>query len=235
VLDGGVFAMTPLTVACLYVRGEYPYAVDYVRRLHAMVARWIDRPFRMVCLTDQPSLMPGSVEPIPITKFENCFAYWNKLQLFSPVRRWSFLRGQRVLYLDLDTLVVAPLAPIIDVPAPFALTADPVRPGQRTRDRYNRQIIRRFNSSVMVFDGGTHIDLYNEWTPTVAQRLSGDQDWIGERVPKATALPRAWFPRLSEVVSPPFHPDVKVILTKHPKNHIAVHEYSWLEPLWGAA
>lgn len=223
--------MTAVTVVCLFVKGEYPYTVDYVRRLQAMVARWIDRPFEMKCLTDQPALMPGSVEPIPITKFENCFAYWNKLQLFDPARKWK----GRVLYLDLDTLIVAPLAPIINASAPFALTADPWRVGHKNLDRYGRQIIRRFNSSVMVFDGGTQTQLFSEWTPDVAKRLSGDQDWIAERAPHAMGLPRSWFPRLSEVARPPFHRDVKVILTKHPKNHVAVQQYSWLEPLWGAA
>lgn len=219
-----------LTVCCLFVAGEYPYTVDYVRRLQGMVIRWCDRPFKMFCLTDQPDAMPKGVTPIEVTKLTG-FAYWTKLELFNPARNWT----GRVLYLDLDTLIVAPLAPIIDVPAPFALTADPPLPGQRVKDRYNRQIVRRFNSSVMTWDGGTQTHLYEDWTPAVSQRLSGDQDWIAERSPDAYGLPRKWFPRLSEVKGPPFHRDVKVILTKHPKNSVAVQDYSWFEPLWGAA
>jgi hypothetical protein len=230
-LDGGVYAMTPLTVACLFVRGEYPYTVDYITRLRAMVERWIERPFRFVCLTDQPALMPEGVEPVPITKFPDCFAYWNKLQLFNPAQNWT----GRVLYLDLDVLIVAPLAPIVDYPAPFALTADPPLPGMRVRDAFGRQIVRRFNSSVMAWDGQTRTHLFTEWKPEVARRLSGDQCWIGQQYPKAAAMPRSWFPRLSEVVGPPFDPDVKVILTKQPKNHVAAKEMPWFEPLWGAA
>jgi len=217
-----------LTVACVLVRGEVAYTPEYVSRLRAMATRWLDRPFRFCCLTDQPDAMPVDVEPIAIQKLAG-FGYWSKLELFNPARRWT----GRVLYLDLDTLVVASLAPIVDDPAAFALTADPIGRG-RARDAFGRLIIRRFNSSVMVWDGGTQTYLYEGWTPADAARLSGDQDWIAEQAPDAAALPRLWFPRLSEVTGPPFG-EAKVILSKVPKNHQAVARYPWFAPLWGAA
>lgn len=223
--------MTPLTVACVFVRGEYAYSSEYVTRLYGMVARWLDRPFRFVCLTDRPWLFTeGPIETIPVVKLPG-FAPWTKLELFNPAREWS----GRVLYLDLDSLIVAPLAPIVDVPAAFAITADPPRPGQRLRDAYGRQIVRRFNSSVMVWDGGTHTELFTDWKPALVHQLSGDQDWIGQHRPASATLPREWFPRMSEVVRPPFPAAAKVILVKVPKNHIMAQEQSWFSPLWGAA
>lgn len=222
--------MTPLTVASLFVQGEYPYTVDYVSRLKAMVTRWIDRPCRFVCLTDQPWRF-ADIETIPIRKLPDCFAYWTKLELFNPKRNWS----GRVLYLDLDVLIVAPLAPILAVDAPFALTADPPRPGQKAFDSYGRAIVRKFNSSVMLFNGNTQTQLYTDWTHKEATRLSGDQDWYAERCPEAFGMPRSWFPRLSEVKSPPFGRDAKIILSKHPKNAVAAKELPWFAPLWGAA
>jgi len=120
--------------------------------------------------------------------------------------------------------------------APFSITADPPKPGQRTRDAFGRQIVRRFNSSVMVWDGEyTPTDLYTDWTPAVVNRLSGDQDWIGERLPLAATMPRAWFPRISEAVRPPWDADAKVILVKVPKNHILAEQEPWFEPLWSGA
>lgn len=219
------------TVCCVFVKGEYPYTAEYVTRLRAMVARWMDRPFRFVCLTDQPWRFSAPIETIPVTKLAG-FAPWTKLELFNPIRQWT----GRMLYLDLDTLIVAPLAPIIDTFAPFAITDDPARSHTpRTKDSYGRQIVRRFNSSVMVWDGGTHTELYTEWRPAVAKRLSGDQDFIGEQLPHATTLPRAWFPRISEAVRPPWPVDAKVIFCKVPKNKILAEENPWFEPLWGAA
>ncbi len=218
------------TVACVFVKGEYPYTVEYVERLYGMVTRWMDRPFRFVCLTDQPWLFKMPIETVPVTKLAG-FAPWTKLELFNPARGWT----GRVLYLDLDTLIVAPLAEILDQPAPFAITADPPQPGQRKRDSYGRAIVRRFNSSVMVWDAGTQHDLYTDWNPAVASRLSGDQDWTGERRPHALAMPRAWFPRISEAVRPPWDSQAKVILVKVPKNSIMAQEHDWFGPLWGSA
>jgi hypothetical protein len=224
--------MTPLTVVCLWVQGEYPYTVDYVCRLKAMVERWIDRPFRFVCLTDQPWALPSDIESIPVSRLPG-FAFWTKLELFNPSRAWS----GRMLYLDLDTLIVGPLAPIVDFPAPFALTADPVMHGRAAKllDAHRRRIVRRFNSSVMVWDGGTQTSLFTRFTPLETERLSGDQDFVAEQAPHAEGMPRAWFPRLSEVGDPPFDPEVKVILSKVPKNHLAAKSIPWFEPLWGAA
>ncbi len=215
------------TVCCVFVRGEYPYTVDYVRRLFAMVTRWMDRPFRFVCLTDQPKAMPEGVQAVPVKKLAG-FAPWTKLELFNPVRQWS----GRVLYLDLDTLIVAPLAPILDYPSRFALTADPV--GKTGRDSFKRLIVRRFNSSVMVWDGGTQTELYTEWTPDISTIYSGDQDWTGWRAKTAGAMPRIWFPRISECRDG-VPEAAKVVLVKVPKNHIAVDEIPWFAPLWGAA
>jgi hypothetical protein len=221
-------ASAPVIVACLFVEGEYPYTSEYVYKLRQMVWRWMDRPFEFVCLTDRPVLLPG-VDTILIRKLPDCFAYWTKLELFNPARGWQ---GRRVLYLDLDTLIVAPLAPVIDFPAPFDITLDLV--GKTGRDKYGRRIVRRFNSSVMAWDGGTQTHLFEGWTPEWAQLLSGDQDYIGIHAKDATGLPREWFPRLSEVLSgPPFAPDVKVILSKHPKNHVAAQTLDWFGPLWG--
>lgn len=223
--------MTALTVACVYVHGEYPYTVDYVARLKGMAARWLSRPFRFVCLTDQPWAMPAGIESIPIAKLPG-FAPWSKLELFNPVRQWA----GRVLYLDLDTLVVSPLAPLVDIKAPFVITDDPPSQAKpRTRDSFGRAIVRRFNSSVMVWDGGTQTDLYTKWTPDVAARLSGDQDWIGEQKPDAVTWPRSWFPRLSELRGQAPTDPAKVVLVKVPKNHIAAEQEPWFAPLWGAA
>ena len=229
--------MTPLTVACVFVSSdgpaEFPYTADYVGRLLDMVIRWCDRPFRFVCLTDRPQGLPPGVEPLAVGKLPG-FAPWTKLELFNPARRWT----GRVLYLDLDTLIVAPLTPLIDAPAPFAITADPPeRHKPRLHDAYGREIVRRFNSSVMVWDGGSQTDLYLDFVrqPGVVDRLSGDQDWIGLRRPHAHALPRAWFPRMSELRGQPPAPPAKVVLVKVPKNQHAARQWPWFRQLWGAA
>lgn len=224
-----------MTVACVFVKGPYAYTKDYVVRLERMVRKFLTLPFRFVCFTDQPEAFTEPIEAIRIPRqlpgHKDAVGFWNKLQVFNPAHALS----GRVLFLDLDVLVISDLSPIVDYPAPFALAGDELaleRPVYALNS-IGRAIIRRFNASVMAFDGGTLSDLWNDWTPAVTGRLQGDQDWVGERYPDAAAMPVSWFPRLSRISGPPFSPDAKVILAKKPKNHLAVAQYSWFEPLWG--
>jgi hypothetical protein len=226
-----------LTVACVYVRGPYPYTADYVVRLERMVRRYLKRRFWFVCLTDRPEELP-TIDTIPIQSLAavvpaNGAGYWAKVRLFDPT---VGLTHGRVLYLDLDTLVVSDLAPIVDFPAALALTSDAfvVERAHLNQDRYSRTLVRRFNSSVMVWDGGTQDLLFRDWTPAVAARLSTDQDWIAEHAPHAIGMPLAWFPRISQV-QPPWPTEAKVVLVKKPKNHEAAEQWPWFEPLWGSA
>lgn len=223
--------MTQLTICCLLVRGEYVgYSPEYVRRLKAMADRFCSRPFRFVCLTDQPEAMPSDVEAIPIERFVGCHAYWSKLQLFDPRHGWT----GRMLYIDLDSLIVAPLDPIIDFPAEFALTEDAfvLERAHINTDRYGRRLVRRFNSSVMVWDGGTQTDLFTKWTPAAAEQMSTDQDFIGDRAPDAKGMSLAWFPRASRV-QPPWPAEARVVMAKKPKGFQACEKWPWFNEAWG--
>jgi len=221
----------PFTVACVFVKGNYPYTLQYVVRLERMARRYLLRPFRFVCLTDQAAAVRAAgIEPIAVARLDVEQAYWHKVHLFNPEHG---LTG-RVLFLDLDVLVVAALDPIVDHPAPFVITADPPRDGQAARDKFGRRIVRKFNSSVMAWAGGTHAHLFHDWSPAVADELSGDQDWIGEQYPDAATLPAEWFPRISSIGARGHIPEAaKVVLVKTPKNHLAAAQFPWFEPLWG--
>ncbi len=234
--------MTPLTVCCVLVSGPVKgYDVEYVLRLERMVRRHLARPFRFVCFTDGTrGELPG-VETIQIPSMAGIVpAYtegiWNKVQVFS---RAHGLTG-RVLFLDLDLVVVDALDPIVDFPAAFALTEDAfvVERAHLNTDRYGRAVVRKFNGSVMVWDAGTADSIFDDWSPAVAERMSTDQDWIAEHAADAQAMPLAWFPRLSnlmkdEAFTPPVWPvAAKVVLVKKPKPHEAVQQWPWLEDVW---
>lgn len=214
-----------LTVACVLVRGNVNYTVEYVERLHAMCRRYIDRPFEFACLTDQPRAMPQSVRAVPILKHASLKGWWAKVGLFKPDRFTG-----RVLYLDLDTLLLGPLDEIIDYPEPFALVPD----AGTFNGSEGLRVVKRYNSSVMVWDAQTEglSSLYTDWRPDVAQRLWGDQDWIGEHYPHAATMPLSWFPRLS--TNPQHWPTTaKVVLCKVPKNVVARELWPWFAAKWG--
>jgi hypothetical protein len=211
------------TIACVFVRGHVAYTSEYVTRLAAMVKRWMDRPYRFVCLSDRGYLGPH-VETIQIPWSGEFRGWWAKLQLF---RHDLGLTG-RVLYLDLDTLIVGPLGPILDYPAPFALLPH----AGRFEGKDGLAVVKHFNSSVMVWNAGEQTHLHARWTPEVATRLWGDQDWIGEQCSSAATLPAEWCPRFSELSGPCLPSDAKVILMKTPKNVRAARMHRWVREIW---
>lgn len=215
-----------LTVACVWVHGHLPYPVEYVTRLHAMARRWIARPFEFVCLTDHAEQLPAGITPVPVpAPGPHVKGWWAKLELFNPANQFT----GRVLYLDLDTLLVADLEPIIRFPASFALA-----PHAGTFDgRDGRRVVKRFNSSVMVWDGGERHDLFLKFSPSVTQTLWGDQDWIGLQAPDAAVMPSVWFPRLSEFAWPAVPEGAKVVLCKKPKNQDAAKSLKGFAEAWG--
>ncbi|MDH5244812.1 MAG: hypothetical protein OEW98_00050 [Betaproteobacteria bacterium] len=219
---------SPVTVACVWVRGNVPYTAEYVARL-AAGARKALGPVRVVCLTDQPAKLPEDVEPFTICPMPGVPGWWAKVHLFN---RHNGLTG-RVLYLDLDTLIVGDLHSVSEWPAQFATIRDTT---STFRGREGKTVIRWFNSSVMTFDAGIYHDVFARFTSAVAARLWGDQDWLAECHPEAATLPEAWFPRLSSIGAAGIIPtEARVVLSKKPKNLEAAAQWPWFNAIWRAA
>lgn len=223
------------TVCCLLVKGHIKaFDAKYVAALAKGVAAHMDRPYEFVCFTDQPKAVERVARPIPIRALPGRNCWWAKLEPFNPAHR---LEG-RVLYLDLDTLVVGPLAPILDFPASLALIPDGA---PNFHGNHGLTCVKKFNGSVIVSDAGAHASLYTEWTPDLVTRLWSDQDWIAEHDLSAQAMPIEWFPRLSafqplsRMRAPIWPAEAKVLLTKKPKNHDAARLYPWFRQAWSAA
>lgn len=231
-----------LTVVCVWVSMQQPtkdykrkYTQDYVTNLFGMVSRNLDRPFKRVCLTNMPDKVPAGVRAIPVRLLKDrnyvpLRGWWNKIHLFNPKHDYE---GDRVLYLDLDLLIVDRLDPFVDFPAPFAATADiaPFFQGGK-----GLSVCKRFNSSIMVWDRGARpTQLFTDWKPDVAARLWGDQDWLGENLPEAAMFPKEWMKRhsINPIKVPPF-PGVKVITCTKFKNHEAVDMpgQEWVKQVW---
>ncbi len=220
--------ITNLNIACVLVRGNVPYTVEYVRRLRSAVVRRLVFPHQFTVLTDEPNRFTGvpGIRVVEIPGVGHLPGWWAKVQLFNPAH---FAEGQRVVYLDLDTLPVDSLDPIVGYPSPFAL----VPHAGNFQGRGRLRVVKNYNSSVMSWVVSPRTcSLYTDWTLDVTNRLWGDQDWIGERVPDADKMPIEWFPRLSEISGPPLPKGAKVILCKRPKNHEAAQQFPWFREMW---
>jgi hypothetical protein len=145
-------------VACVKVGTLY--GPEYVNRLAAMVARNTTRAHRFVCLTDDPRGLTCEFLPVDT----DLTGWWAKLALFK-----DRVFGERVIYLDLDTVICGNIDFLFDYTGPFAILRSFLPPS-------------RYGSAVMSFIPGLGY-LWNDFTRDVMARLYGDQDWIEERVP----------------------------------------------------
>ena len=238
---GGGAHVTPeiVTVVCLFIRGEYPYTPEYVTRLRDMACRYLVtsvRSARFVCLTDRPELFTRdtAMDIIHVGRLPARYAFWSKLLVFNPDYGFT----GRMLWLDLDVLVVNDLGPIVDFPAPFAFAADMFAatgdgPAQESR-KDGRRYLPKYQGSVMVWNAGEQADLFTDWDPRISEEFYTDQDYYAARAPHAARMPVAWFPRIS-LVHPPWPAEAKVVLVKKPKNHVALERWPWFRQYWGAA
>lgn len=133
-----------LTVACVN-HGDYlGRGEDYVRRLQSMVARNITQPYDFAVLQDEG----GNA------------GWWAKIELFRPGRFTG-----RVLYLDLDSVVVGSLDTLVEETGIIDL-------------HEWGWPIHTLCSSVMVWDGDEHREIFEQFDENVPKAFRGDQDWI---------------------------------------------------------
>lgn len=222
--------MNRLVIACVLVRGHVNFTPEYVFKLRNMAKRCAPE-HEFVCLTDQPENLPG-IECVAISTPRDMYAWWAKLELFN--KSHAKLRDCRILYLDLDVLLVDQVDAILECsPSLMAIVPDGA-PNFMGKD--GLKVVKRFNSSVMCWRAGDYDYLYDEWTPDVAKRLWGDQDWLGEKLELARLMPLEWFPRLSQITQKGNVDRVmkhaKVVLCKRPKNTAAAKQWPWFRKAW---
>lgn len=162
-----------ITVACVWWGTLYPKS--YVERLRNSVARNLTVPHEFVCITDRDDV-PEGVRAIPtpvpneLCQGTNSYGdgkgWWAKVGLFKP---GLFGDAKRVLYLDLDVVIVGSLDKIASVQEPFcAIENFGPNKGHAAH-----------NSSVVVWTPNEKSDeIYTKFSPDVPNQLHGDQCWI---------------------------------------------------------
>lgn len=134
------------------------YDASYVNKLAAMTRRWLKRPYRFVCFTDDAAGIDSEVEIRPLPEMELDAALpergWRKLTVFRP--QLADLSG-RALFLDLDMILVGPLDPFFETPGDFRIIKD-----------WNLSRTYIGNSSVFRFEIGRHADVLDYWLKNAA-------------------------------------------------------------------
>lgn len=139
-----------------------------------MVERHLTLPHRFVVFTDDPADYPEPIEKRPLPAPE-LVGWWQKIALFQP---GIFAEGERVLYLDLDTLICGSLDDIASYDGTHARLA-PFFHGLRPE-------FAGPQSGVMAWQGGfgAHIWKAYEVTGKPQNLVGGDQYFLNKIHPK---------------------------------------------------
>lgn len=155
------------------------YGPRTVNLLAAMVARHYSAPHRFLCVTDEAQgLAPGIevVKPwddfvgVPSPHGPRYPSCYRRLRAFAPDIEASF--GPRFVMLDLDTVIVGDLGPLVTRPEAFVAWADPMNRGQ-------------YNPSVLLLTAGARPQVWTAFNPALSPAwarkagfLGSDQAWI---------------------------------------------------------
>lgn len=206
-----------LTIVC--VKQGTLYDAGYVNKLWTMVARNLDAGTegRFICYTDDPT---GIRQEIQCRELPDGMAgWWCKLFLFAP---GQFDEGDRIVYFDLDTVIIDAIDDIVKYDGPFAILRDFYRPDG-------------WQSAVMAWVAGfgTHIWKWweNEGRPTTNP---SDQEWIEGCLPDADIwqdLCPGKFVSFKEHCIP-FPPDGASVVVFHgePRPHNCGR--AWVNAMW---
>ena len=112
-----------LTIVCINWGDYCGRGKEYVEKLYDGVYRWLPSgaSFRFICFSDVSESIPNDRGIIYQALPEGVKGWWNKLYLF---KEGHFGEDERILFLDLDTIIVSPLDDIVGYDGEFAILKD---------------------------------------------------------------------------------------------------------------
>jgi len=158
-----------ITVACVFWGDKF--SDDYVYNLKSMVERNTTVPHQFVCFSDRELEGIKTVKLIP--GYEG---WWNKMQMFNT----DFKLGNRVVYLDLDTLIVDNIDWLLEYDGMFMGIED-----LGAVNEHQPELKGRLQSGVMSWDYRLNSHLWNRFASSgESQRYRGDGEYLNHIVPK---------------------------------------------------
>lgn len=147
------------------------YPGHYVERLKAGIARNMEQEYKF-------GVFAPLAEDEYLTKIPGCFC---RLRAFDPAwqERHGIKPGDRIVSIDLDTVITGPLDPLFDIGDQFAilLNANSSNPG-------------RYNGSILSFVAGYRPDVWSDFSLKAAAQIKfyefpDDQAWLEHEIPDA--------------------------------------------------
>lgn len=157
-----------INVVC--VKSGTLYGAEYVNVLFDSVCRNLGQnaKFKFFCFTNDPEGLHEAIQVKPYP--ENLTGWWPKLYLF---KNGLFPDGERIIYIDLSTVIVNGLDDIFKYEGVFAILKDFYRPDG-------------WQSSVMSWKAGSFGHVWDDYERDHYPSIEGgDQSWIEQMIPRA--------------------------------------------------
>lgn len=158
------------------------FAAEHVNVLFNMIDRHYTAPHRNICVTDDAVGIKGTIETVPLwddladvpnpngpKRNPSCY---RRLKLFAPDAGKQF--GERIVVMDLDTVIVGDLSPL------FARSDDFVIWGQTDYPK-----TQWYNGSLWMLKTGSRPKVWNDFLPSLSPGLASragkkgsDQGWF---------------------------------------------------------
>lgn len=162
------------------------FGPDSVNILRNMVARNLRVPHRFTCITDDGAGIDGDIRVLPLwddfasvpnpSSPVNPSCY-RRLRMFSEEAR--DIIGERIVSIDLDTVIVDDVTELFDRPEDFAIWG-----GQSVQPKHPT-LYNWFNGSFMYLRAGTRTQVWTKFDPRTSPRAAhragcrgSDQGWI---------------------------------------------------------
>jgi hypothetical protein len=224
-----------IAVVCVYWEGvfrgrERIYSPEWVYKLESMVKRNLTLLHSFTCFTNVPEKFDNMQT---VRLINNWPGWWSKLEIFKP---GIFPIGtEKILYLDLDLVILQNLESLINFNSKFTLLG--IGKGQVNHEKDGKMTIRRYNSSVMCFNPNIYSLLYTKFSENIMEICRGDQDWIGSCFEDLDTFPKKWIVKLRDLGKSVPEKDTKIVMcmegARSPlKNKSAAKRYKWVNDIW---
>lgn len=166
----GAVRMNENKVNILCLKWGTYYGPEYVNRLYAGVKRNLSRPFRFVCVTDDPAGLNDGIEAVPFSSPPaNWPRTWPHIYAKLSVFRDGFadLKGP-TLFLDIDQIITGDLNRFFDFnPGGFCMIHNWIE----LRKRIFRKPPKIGNSSCFRFEAGKMNHVYEKFVSEMKKAL----------------------------------------------------------------
>jgi hypothetical protein len=163
-----------MLIVATYLWGD-KYTPDDARRLKRMVGKYLTLPHEFAVITDKPHAFDGDkgIRAIPLDMSTHvpgtCFC-----RLFTFHLDGEDIFGERMLVLDLDTIIVSDIAPLVDRDEDLVMWRNPSRIPWDNPAKAGRPF---YNTSMLLHRCGTQPEL-REWFNPQHPGCRDDQWWL---------------------------------------------------------